>query len=262
MNDIRLGLRLCRRHPVLTLAAIFSLALGIGANTAIFTVLNGSVLRPLPFSDPDQLIVVWETRADTPRRAVAPANFLDWREAVRDLAAFDDFPVTLTEQGDAQRLRAVSVSGNFFEILGVQAAMGRTLIASDDRADAARVAVLTDGLWHRLFGGSANAIGQSLTLNDIPHTIVGVLPPSFTMPMAADAEVWMSSERGIPRSVTFPGDLTAVRDSHMLMVIGRLAAGVSSRQAQAQLSGVMLNLSTRFPQTNAGLGVNVIPITA
>ena len=156
MTDLRLALRLCFRHPLLSLAAIGSLALGIGANTAIFTILNGSVLRPLPYADPGNLMVVWETRADTPKRAVAPANFLDWRRettAFSGLAAFDDFTATLTGIGEAQRIHAVSASGNFFDVLGVQAQIGRALTADDDRADAAKVAVLTDGLWHQLFGG-------------------------------------------------------------------------------------------------------------
>src|SRR5262245_35230849 len=109
MFDLRLALRLCLRHPLLSLAAIGSLALGIGANTAIFTVLNGSVLRPLAYSDPDRLMVVWETRQDNPKRAVAPANFLDWRRdttAFSGLAAFDDFTATLTGAGEAQRIHA------------------------------------------------------------------------------------------------------------------------------------------------------------
>jgi len=213
MNDIRLGLR----HPVLTLAAIFSLALGIGANTAIFTVLNGSVLRPLPYEDPGRLMVVWETRADTPRRSVAPANFLDWRRgpSFSELAAFDDFSATLTGQGEAQRLRAVSASGNFFDILGVQAAIGRTVNEADDRSGAARVAVLSDGVWHRLFGGAASALGQSLILNDIPHTIVGILPPSFAMPMTADADIWMS---GDPRPDDQPNATRSSAWSPMLAI--------------------------------------------
>ena len=122
MTDLRLALRLCFRHPLLSLAAIGSLALGIGANTAIFTVLNGSVLQPLPYPAPDRVMVVWETRADNPRRFVAPANFLDWRRsttAFSGLAAFDDFAATLTGHGEAQRVRAVSASGNFFDVLGV-----------------------------------------------------------------------------------------------------------------------------------------------
>jgi predicted permease len=269
MNDFRLALRLCLRYPVLSLAAICSLALGIGANTAIFTVLNGSVLRPLAYADPDHLMVVWETRADNPRRAVAPANFIDWRSALvgppggppfEGLAAFDDFSATLTGQGEAQRVRAVSASANFFEVLGVQAQIGRVMSAADDRPGAQPVAVLTDGLWHRLFGGAGNAIGQTLVLNSIAFTIVGVLPPGFDMPMVGNSEVWMTGDRGIPRSFPFTGDLTAVRDSHIIAVIGRLAPGSSREQAQAQLTSVMTELSSRYPSTNAGLGANVKPL--
>ncbi|HEX4912496.1 MAG TPA: ABC transporter permease, partial [Vicinamibacterales bacterium] len=187
---------------MLSLAAIGSLALGIGANTAIFTVLNGSVLQPLPYPDPDRVMVVWETRVDNPRRYVAPANFLDWRRsttAFTGLAAFDDFAATLTGHGEAQRVRAVSASGNFFDVLGVQARLGRTLVADDDRPGAAKVAVLTDGLWHRLFGGAPDALGKTLILNSVPHTIVGVLPADFAMPMINAPELWMTGDRGIPR---------------------------------------------------------------
>jgi putative ABC transport system permease protein len=263
MTNLRLALRLCFRHPLLSLAAIGSLALGIGANTAIFTVLNGSVLQPLPFNEPDRLMVVWETRVDNPRRHVAPANFLDWRRnttAFSDLAAFDDFAATLTGFGEAQRVRAVSASGNFFDVLGVQARLGRGLVPDDDRPGAPRVAVLTEGLWQRLFGGSPDALGATLVLNSTPHTIVGVLPADFSMPMLAGAELWMTGDRGIPRSFPFPGDITAVRDSHIIAVIGRLAPGFSREQAQAQLTGVMTELSQRHPDTNAGLGANVIPL--
>jgi putative ABC transport system permease protein len=265
MSDLRLGLRLCLRHPVLSLAAILSLALGIGANTAIFTVLNGSVLRPLPYPEPDTLMVVWETRSDTPRRPVAPANFLDWRRettAFAGLAAFDDFSATLIHpgQGEAERVYAASASGNFFEVLGVQAQVGRVLSAADDRAGAPPVAVLTDALWHRLFAGAGHAIGQTLTLNSIVYTIVGVLPPGFEMAMTARPEIWMTGDRGIPRSFPFAGDITAVRDSHIIAVIGRLAPGASREQAQSQLTGVMARLSTVHPSTNAGLGAHVRPL--
>jgi putative ABC transport system permease protein len=263
MTDLRLALRLCLRHPLLSLAAIGSLALGIGANTAIFTVLNGSVLQPLPYPEPDRLMVVWETQADNQRRYVAPANFLDWRRAASafdGLAAFDEFSATLTGHGEAQRLRTVSASANFFDVLGVQASVGRVMVADDDRPSATRVAVLTDGLWHRLFGGSPQAIGQTLLLNGVPHTIVGVLPASFAMPMAASAEIWITGDRGIPRSFPFPGDITAVRDSHIIAVIGRLAPGATREQAQAQLTGVMTELASRHPDTNSGLGANVRPL--
>ncbi|HEX6163709.1 MAG TPA: ABC transporter permease [Vicinamibacterales bacterium] len=263
MTDLRLALRLCLRHPLLSLAAIASLALGIGANTAIFTVLNGSVLRPLPYHDPDRLMVVWETRADNPRRPVAPANFLDWRRetsAFSGLAAFDNFSATLTGAGEAERLNAVSASGNFFDVIGVQARIGRVLTADDDRADAPKVAVLTDALWHRLYGGAADALGKTITLNGMPHTIVGVLPAQFDMPMVAGGDVWMTGDRGIPRSFPFGGDITAVRDSHIIAVIGRLAGNATREQAQAQLTSVMASLSQRYPSTNAGLGASVVPL--
>jgi putative ABC transport system permease protein len=263
MTDLRLALRLCLRHPLLSLAAIGSLALGIGANTAIFTVLNGSVLRPLPYEDPDRLMVVWETREDNPKRAVAPANFMDWRRettAFSGLAAFDDFTATLTGTGEAQRISAVSASGNFFEVLGVQAQLGRVFSPGDDRPDAEKVAVLTDGLWHQQFGGRPDALGKTMTLNGIAYTIVGVLPRDFDMPLAASGEVWMIGDRGIPRSFPFPGDITAVRDSHIIAVIGRLAPGSTRQQAQAQLTSVMTSLSERHPSTNAGLGANTYPL--
>ena len=274
MSDLRVALRLAARHPLLSLAAIGSLALGIGANTAIFTVLNGSVLRPLAYEDPERLMVVWETRADTPRRMVAPANFLDWRRettaftglgaeadpAKAALAAFDNFSATLVGYGEAQRIHAASASANFFEVLGVEARLGRVMMQDDDRPDAPRVAVLTDGVWQRLFGGSTDAIGKPIIINGIPHTVVGVLPPGFAMQMVNGVEVWITGDRGIPRSFPFTGDITAVRDSHIIAVIGRLAPGFSRDQAQAQLTSVMTALAARHPDTNAGLGVNVRPL--
>ncbi len=272
MTDLRLALRLCLRHPVLSLAAVASLALGIGANTAIFTVLNGSVLQPLSYGDPDRLVVVWETSQDNARRSVAPANFLDWRRELASkadagrpapfegLAAFDDFAATLTGQFEAQRVRAVSASANFFEVLRVSAQLGRVPAAAEDQATAAPVAVLTDGLWYRLFGGSPSAIGQTLVINGITFTIVGVLPQRFDLQMVPGAEVWLTGDRGIPRSFPFPGDVTTVRDSHIVAVIGRLARGTTREQAQARVTSVMAELSERYPSTNAGLGANVIPL--
>jgi putative ABC transport system permease protein len=263
MTDLRLALRLCFRHPLLSLAAIASLALGIGANTAIFTVLNGSVLKPLAYNDPDRLMVVWETRSDTPKRSVAPANFLDWRSettAFSSLAAFDDFTATLTGSGEARRIHAASASANFFELLGAQAQLGRLMTEADDRPDAPRVAVLTDDLWHQQYGAGDDVLGKTMILNSVPHVIIGVLRPGFEMPLVAGTEVWMTGDRGIPRSFPFPGDITTVRDSHIIYVIGRLADASTREQAQSQLSSVMMSLSQRYPASNAGLGASVVPL--
>lgn len=255
------ALRLWRRQPVLAFAAIVSLALGIGANTAIFSVLNAVVLRPLPYPAADRLVMAWETAADNPSRWVAPANYLDWKREARSfdaLAAFDSFAANLTGRGEPERLRAAGASGTFFTTLGVRAAVGRTLAPSDDEPGAEPVAVLTDGLAQRLFGQPTAAVGQALTLEGRVHTIVGVLPPAFSMPLMSEVEIWTSGDRGIPRSFPFPGDITSVRDSHILFVVGRLADGASVRVARDELGAIMARLAREHPDTNEGLGASVV----
>ncbi len=263
LTDLRRGIRLFARCPGLTLAAVCSLALGIGANTAIFSVLNAVVLRPLPFHDAGRLVAVWETSSDNPTRWVAPANYLDWRREARafaSLAAYDSFSVNLTGRGEPERLRAAAASGDFFTTLGVHAALGRTLLPSDDEPGTQPVVVLTQGLWQRLFGGSPTAVGQTLLLDGRPHIVSGVLPEQFRMPTLESVEIWMNGDRGIPRSFPFPGDITTVRDSHILYVVGRLADGASPQSARAELAAIMARLARRHPDTNAGLGANVVPL--
>jgi predicted permease len=263
LSDIRRGVRLFARRPGLTLAAVCSLALGIGANTAIFSVLNAVVLRPLPFPQADRLVAVWETSADNPARWVAPANYLDWRRESRSfaaLAAYDSFSTNLTGRGEPERLRAAGAAGNFFTTLGVRPALGRALVPSDDDAGTQPVAVLTHGLWQRLFGGASTALGQSLLLDGRPHIVVGVLPEHFRMPGLNAVEIWVNGDRGIPRSFPFPGDITTVRDSHILLAVGRLADGASAESARAELSAIMTRLAEKHPDTNAGLGANVVPL--
>jgi predicted permease len=255
------AVRLWARQPLLAAAAIVSLALGIGANTAIFSVLNAVVLRPLAYPDAGRLVVVWETSPDNPARWVAPANFVDWRRDSRSfssLAAFDGFSVNLTGRGEPERLRAGGASGAFFTTLGVTAAIGRTLLPSDDEPGAAPVVVLTDGLWHRLYGGNPAIVGETLTLDGRAHSIVGVLAPGFSMPMLSDVEIWTSGDRGIPRSFPFPGDITQMRDSHLLYVLGRLANGVSLEMARQDVAAIMVRLEREHPDTNAGLGATVV----
>jgi predicted permease len=263
ISDIRRGIRLFARRPGLTLAAAASLALGIGANTAIFSVLNAVVLKPLPFAGADRLVAVWETSADNPARWVAPANFLDWEREARafsSLAAYDTFAANLTGRGEPERLRAAGASGDFFTTLGVQAAHGRALLPSDDEPGAERVAILTHGLWQRRFGGSTTAIGQTLLLDGRPHVVAGVLPERFRMPTVGEVEIWVNGDRGIPRSFPFPGDITTVRDSHILFVVGRLAGDATPERARAELAAIMSRLAERHPDTNAGLGATVVAL--
>ena len=263
LSDLRLGVRQVMRRPGLSLAAMLSLALGIGANTAIFSVLHHVVLNALPYREPDRLMMVWETRADNAERWVAPANFVDWRRettAFASMAAFDDFSPTLSNLGEPERVHALSASGTFFTTLGAAPAMGRTLLPDDDRSDASSVAVLSDGFWRRALGGSRDAIGRTLILDGRPHTVVGVMPEGFDTPLQRDIDLWLNGDRGVPRTFPFGGDPTAVRDSHIIFVIGRLAPGATRQAAQDQLSALMVDLSRRYPDTNAGLGVNVRPL--
>lgn len=264
ISDLRLGLRMLRRRPVLALGAVLSLALGIGANTAIFSVLHRVVLSPLPYRAPEELVVVWETSAEYPERWVAPANFVDWRRettAFASLAAFDDFRPTMTRStgpAEPEVVRAISASGNFFTTLGAHAARGRTLIPEDDRPDASPVAVLSEGLWRRAYGAAPDVPGQVVTLDDRQYTIVGVMPAAFDSPLLSmPVDLWVNGDRGVPRTFPFGGDVTAVRDSHLLHVIGRLRPGIVAEVAQHELTTVMRELARRHPDTNTGLGVNV-----
>src|SRR5918999_1334020 len=158
--DLRYGVRMLRNTPRVTVAALLSLALGIGANTAMFTVINAVMLKPLPYPEPDRLVMVWETASDNDRRWAAPANFIDWRRDARSfeaLAAWDEVSVNLTAiegRGGSvkpERLRGISASGNLFQILGVKPTLGRTLTVADEAPGAPLAAVLTEGLWQRLF---------------------------------------------------------------------------------------------------------------
>jgi predicted permease len=263
LSDLRLGLRLFLRRPGIALAAVLSLALGIGTNTAIFSVLHSVVLNPLPYRDPERLVIVWETSSANLQRWVAPANFVDWRresQSFESLAAFDEFSPTLTGRAEPERLRAMGASGTFFTTLGVTASVGRTLLPSDDQAGAASAAVLSHGLWTRLFSAAPDAVGQTLQLDGRSYTIVGVMGSRFESPLSAGVDVWLSGDRGIPRTFPFGGDLASVRDSHIIYVAGRLAPTASREVAQHELSTMMEELERRYPDTNAGLGVNVQPL--
>jgi len=281
LADIRYAGRMLAATPRVTVAALISLALGIGANTAMFTVINAVMLKPLPYANADRLVAVWETAPDSGRRWAAPANFMDWRRDTRSfeaLAAYDEIGVNMTASGPAadspadrrlseggsgpstrpERLRAVSSSGNLFDVLGVAPALGRSFTTADEAPGAPQVALLTQGLWHRLFAGSSDAVGRVLTLNGRPFTIIGILPADFALDR--DADLYITGDRGIPQSYPFPGDITQVRDSHLISVIGRLKDGVSVEQAQAEMSTIMRRLAQDYPQTNTMLGARVVPL--
>lgn len=257
------GFRALGRSPGLAAAAIASIALGIGASAAIFSVVRHVVLAPLPFPSPERLVMLWETTPDDPARWVAPANYLDWQDAmtadVVSMAAFDSVSLTLSGSGDPERLRGVSASGTFFDTIGQPAAEGRTLRPDDDAPGAPCVAVLSAGLTRRRFS-ERPAVGAGLVLDGRPCTVIGVLPATFSFPLLPRAEIWVNGDRGVPRSFPFGGDVTTVRDAHLLFVVARLRPNVSPDAAAARLSTVAARLAAAYPATNTGLGARVMPL--
>lgn len=259
--DLRFAFRMLRKQPLTTAAAVLSLALGIGGTTAIFSVFDAVVLRPLPYADPDRLVAIWATSNLGRRGAVSPGDFADFRRESRSfdgMAAMLNASMSLTGGGTPEQVRVQSVSGNFFTLLGVKAIAGRTFLPSDDEQGPADRVLLSEPLWKRRYGGRADAIGGTVTLAGHSMEVVGVVPSSFRFDTPAD--LWLLGDRGIPRAGAVQGDLSANRDVHILHVIGKLAPETPLRAAQAELDGHAARLARAFPQTNTGYGVALDPL--
>ncbi|MET0645648.1 MAG: ABC transporter permease [Pyrinomonadaceae bacterium] len=253
LKDVKYATRALLRQPGFTLVAVLTLALGIGANTAIFSVIDATLLRSLPYRDPGRLVHLWETKPsrDFERREASYPDFLDWRaqggEVFEGLAGYRPQPVTLADAGEATRARGAAVTSNFFELLGVGAVAGRTFVEGEDGLEARRVAVLSHGFWRRRFGGDAAAVGREVTLDGQAFTVVGVLPADFHFALLGDTEVWT------PLAPT--PDAASRRYMHWLKVIGRLKDGVSLEGAQAHLATVALRIERDDPGAHAGVGL-------
>ncbi len=256
LQDVRYGLRTLARNPGFTAAAVLTLGLGIGANTAIFSVVDGVLLSPLAGRDPDRLVMLCETTKDIPRLPVSYPNYVDWRQRARsfeDIAVYNGFDqFTMTGQGDPERVRGGLASGNLFTLLGIEPAAGRLIHSRDDRPDAEPVAVITDGFWRRRFAADPAVVGKPIVLDGVAYTIVGVLPPRFRL--TASSEVWVPLGRftHLPRFV---------RINHSgLIGIGRLKPGVTLDRMQADLAAVAQQLQRDYPADNAGLGISGEPL--
>ena len=195
LHDLRYALRMLLKNPGFTIVAIIALALGIGANTAIFSVVNTVLLRPLPYRDPERLVMVWEdaSKHGYPRDTPAVANYVDWRDqnqVFEGMAAIADESFNLTGAGDPERLEGRSVSANLFPMLGVEPQLGRVFSATEDQPGSQRVVLLSYGFWQRRFGGDPGIIGKALTLNGESYTVVGVMPARFQFP-SSDDQAWV-----------------------------------------------------------------------
>ena len=247
IQDIRHAVRVLRKTPVFTLVVVFTLALGIGANTAMFSVVNAVLLQDLPFQDPARVVDINEYSNGRPT-AIAPANFVDWRRMTRSFSAMAVYrPRTFnvsTGSGEPERLAGAQTSSTFFDVLGVTPILGRQFTADDAEPGRASV-VLSYGLWQRRFGGEP-VVNRSIRLNGEPFSIVGVMPPGFNFPQ--DAEFWTASPHDLPPGG--PGDPRENRGAHYLRGVARLNPGVSLEQANAELKTITDQLRAQYPDTN------------
>jgi putative ABC transport system permease protein len=258
LQDLRYGLRTLAKNPGFTAIVIAALALGIGANSAIFSVVDAVLLRPLPFKNPNQLVMLWEnaTHMGFPRDTPSPANFLDWQKQATSftgMAAMSERSFNLTGVGEPERLEGRRVSANLFELLGVSARLGRTFVQEDDKPGT-HVVLVSHALWQRRFGSDPGVIGRAVTLNGESYTVVGVMPPFVQLPGFENRndQLWVP--------IAFPAEEAAERGNHFLEVIARLKPGVELKQARAEMDAIAGRLEQQYPTYNKRRGAVVVPL--
>ena len=255
-QDIRYTFRSLLRQPAFALIAILTLGLGIGANTAIFSVVNGVLLSPLPYREPERLVLLWESVTDLPQISVSYPDYLDWRQRAKSfegIAVYDEGDsYTLTGAGDPETVQGHLASGNLFSLLGIRPALGRLLSPADDSPGAAPATVLSDGFWHRRFGADSGIVGRTLLLNGAPYTVAGVLPPDMRL---GGGDLWL------PVGL-FASSPRYARSEHTgLLGVGRLKPGVTLEQMRLDLAEVSRQISTEHPTEAAGIGADGMPLS-
>src|SRR5499426_616402 len=261
IQDLRYGARMLMKNSGFTLVAVSTLALGIGANTAIFSVVNATLLRPLPYKDPDRIVMVWGTNPGgygwRGKSGFSAPSFLDYQQrnqVFEQMAAFHRDNFTLTGTGDPELIRAGAVTHEFFDVFAVQPILGRTFLPQETQTDQERVAVLSYGLWRRRFGSDPSIIGQTIRLDGAPHTIIGVLPQGFDFTIPG---FFLSRDLWVPN--VLPHDNSG-RGNKYLSVIARLKPGVSLGGAEQEMRAITEQLAREYPREMAGFGVKLIPL--
>ena len=265
LADFRYAVRLLRRAPVFTIAAIGTLALGIGANTTVFSLVRDVLLRPLPYQNPDQIVMVWEDRtaAGFPRNPTAPGNYRDWRVMNRsftDMAATGFAFANITGDGAPELVLGRRVTANFFSVLGVQPVLGRPFTAADE-ATGQRVVVISYALWQRRYNGDRGIIGRTISMSgqnaaasasDVKYEVVGVAPAPFVF-LSRDIDYWIPMQ--------FSPEEAANRGNHFMDVVARLKPGVSIEAADSDIEAIASRLSEQYPDTNRDFSAaSVVPI--
>jgi putative ABC transport system permease protein len=267
LQDLRYGVRMLLKKPVFTLIAVLTLALGIGTNTAIFSVVNAVLLRPLPYAEPERLLAVGSAsqRAPGVRNAVSYPDFVDWRERNRTLeaiAVYHSATLTLTGAGAPAHLHGQVVSAELFDVLGARPQLGRVFTRPEERGGARYAAIISHGLWRQRFDSDPHIIGRALTLEHKPFEVIGVMPPGFQFPIQAEpVEIWVTPALDFEAPVE-PGKqpVTERRGYRYLDAVARLKPGVTLAQAQAEMAGVAAALAKEYPDNNTGNGIILIPL--
>ena len=255
-QDVRYGVRVLLRSPGFTAVAVLVTALAIGANTAIFSVINAVLLRPLPYANPERMVTVWGTQS---KRGVtrAPFSYPDFADfhaqsnSFDGLAAYTDASASLAEHDTPEQIAGEVTSAEFFKALGVQPALGRAFAPDDEQSGVSGVVVISHGTWQHRFGGEQNIIGRQVTLDGKSRTVIGVLPADFQFPFSTE-----SPEYFLP--INPKDDLDKQRGAHYLSVIGRLRPGVTAQQAAAEMKGIAARLEQQYPDTDASRGINIV----
>jgi putative ABC transport system permease protein len=256
LKDLRYAVRMLVRNPGFTFVSVIALALGIGANAAIFSVVNGVLLRPLPFKEPDRLMMIRETKLPQfPEFSVASGNFLDWKKqntVFERLVAFKPSALNLIGTGDPERLRALNVTEGFFAMLGAQPQLGRDFLTEEDQPGRNNVVILSNGLWQTRFGGDPKILNQAITLNGQAYTVIGVMPATFHFRSGEnELDIWTP--------MAFTEQQAQNHGGHDLAAIGKLKPGVTVEQARAEMSAIAGRLASEYP-ADTGWNVKIMPL--
>jgi putative ABC transport system permease protein len=255
-KDVRYGVRMLIRNPGFTIVSVIALALGIGANAAIFSVVNGVLLRPLPFKEPDRLMMIRETKLPQfPEFSIAPGNFLEWKKqntVFERLVAFRYSSLNLIGTGDPERLRALNVTEGFFAMLGSQPQQGRDFMSEEDQPGRNSVVILSHALWQRRFGGDPKILSQTITLNGKSYAVIGIMPEAFRFGGGEnEIELWTP--------MAFTAQEAQNHGGHYVSAIGQLKHGTTIDQARAEMSAIAARLATQYP-VNTGWDVKLVPM--
>jgi putative ABC transport system permease protein len=244
------------KKPGFSAIVVAALALGIGANTAIFSIVNSILLRPLPYRDPSRLVMIWmdNKRMNVDQDIHSYANYTDYRDqnqVFESMAAYSGISLNLVGVGEPERIIGSAATASLFDVLGVDPQIGRVFTADEEQIGQDKVAVLSYGLWRRRFGQDPNIVGQQILVSDVSRTVIGIMPPSFKYPHK-DAEIW------VPLAVD--DNRKQSRGSFSYYAIGRLKPGVAIEQARAEMSSIASNLERQYPNILEGFGVNLVPL--